>query len=153
VKTFYLFVFLCLGPSGVLFAVTPTDTPTQVITATPTVTVTFTTTPTYTPAATLNPTAEASLSGNTIFIYPDPAKAPGATIAVAMKEDGLFKVTVYNLNGDTVLWLEERLPPGTGQVPIRLDKVPPGIYLYRGKISYDSGASEDTKLLKFRVIP
>jgi hypothetical protein len=92
-------------------------------------------------------------AGSSPFIYPDPAKAPDASLAVFMAEVGSMELNVYNLAAEPVLVDLEQLGAGPQRVQFHIDKLPPGVYFYRCKFNYNSGKTEDSKLLKFRVRP
>jgi hypothetical protein len=69
-----------------------------------------------------------------------------------MAGSGTLELKVYNLGAELVLVAAERLNAGPQRVQFSIGKLPPGVYLYRCKFTFDSGKTENSRLQKFRVL-
>ena len=71
--------------------------------------------------------------------------------AFNMREAGVAEVIVYNERGNRAAEEKLAFPAGPGLLTIPLQRFAPGVYLYRTRLSYNSGNSEASKIVKFLV--
>lgn len=150
---------------------TSTATPSATASATRTTTVTATVSPTFSfsrtpsPTGTISPTFTASPTpapgeylgpnppdAGRAFVFPSPARGDRVNVVFNLLEPGQVKLDVWNARGDLVAGLREHKAAGLQLDQLPISNFAVGIYLYKVKFSYDSGASAETELQKFAVV-
>jgi hypothetical protein len=145
---------------------TVSPTPTISRTATITQTRTITVSPTISPTITLTATPQSSqtttqtvtttplvLSRNTLLCYPAPARGKEVWFYFNADQAGRLEIELFNVSGEKIKSLGEALPQaGYGHFRWALDKVSPGVYLYRARFLDNGGKGAWGSLQKMAVV-
>lgn len=85
------------------------------------------------------------------FAYPSPANGGAVNIVYSMAEAGTSEIRIWNENGDLVALVEKKELAGPQKTQVSTKPFARGIYLFRVKLTYESGRVERISPEKFSV--